>query len=106
MDPKNKSISICVCAQNYTGKFCELNVGCFKKPCLHGTCENLKHNMTLHHCTCDKDYVGMNCDTKNPCLDKKNSCSSPLICRVDIKSFKSFCACPNGKLFETKKLIN
>ncbi len=83
-------------------------MGCYKKPCKHGSCENLKEDLTQYHCTCEKGYVGDKCDTKDPCTthslfgkDKPTCTGEGSVCHVDHKTLKAVCDCPIG--FSGKK---
>ena len=46
LDPKNKTLSTCVCPPNFTGKHCELKTGCSTKPCKKGNCTEDKVDKT------------------------------------------------------------
>lgn len=93
----------CVCATNFSGSSCEINLNtqCMPYTCFnHGNCSNDPiTNRTF--CTCQPLYTGNRCESSyNPCFNANGSsvCLNSALCYIDMNKPPNYyqCRCPPG----------
>ena len=86
-----KGVQMCLCANGYTGTYCESKITkCVKDVCQNGaTCKDLYPG---YKCICMTGYYGTFCEKKDRC--SSDPCKNSATCENQVNGFK--CTCVKG----------